>query len=453
MLTTRILSQRVSSLSRKRRARLSAVRLCVEALESRRLLVAGITVVQSDGTTVVSESGSTDTLLVSLTEAPTSNVVLNVASSDTGEATAAPATLTFTPANWNTAQTVTVTGVDDSVFDGDQPSTITISVDDALSDDAYDALPDQTVAVTTTDNDSPVPGTAVLIPNPDATGTQMLVVTGTSKSDHISVNDDGSGNLVVTLKGQQIGSFATTGVSLIVINGNGKNDHITVGSGVTIPVELNGGPGNDHLTGGGGNDVIMGGPGNDHIGGGGGDDLIRGDAGNDKLAGEAGNDIVLGGNGNDGLAGGDGRDMLIGGRGNDHLNGGADDDILIGGTTSFDANDLALQTLLSEWTSSRNFADRTANLSQGTGDILQGTGFMLVPGTTVFNAGHDKLTGGPGENLLVRAGGHSQGNNMSNHATVKLNQANSQGNQGNGSQGNHGNGKAKGHAKNKHNGG
>ena len=30
-----------------------------------------------------------------------------------------PASLTFTTANWNTAQTVTVTGVDDCLDDGD----------------------------------------------------------------------------------------------------------------------------------------------------------------------------------------------------------------------------------------------------------------------------------------------------------------------------------------------
>jgi len=39
---------------------------------------------------------------------PSSNVVLSVTSSDTGEATVSPSTLTFTSANWNTTQTVTV---------------------------------------------------------------------------------------------------------------------------------------------------------------------------------------------------------------------------------------------------------------------------------------------------------------------------------------------------------
>lgn len=438
MLTSFPSSRRSSGFSRKCRPFRSEGGLFLEELESRTLL-AGISVVESGGATMVNESGTTDTLEVSLTEAPTSNVVLTIASSDTGEATVTPASLTFTPADWNIPKVVTVTGVDDFVLDGSQTSTITISVDDAASDDLYDAVPNQTISVTTADNEAP--GTAALAPNPDVPGTQALVVTGTSKSDHISVTPDGSGNLVVTLKGQQIGSFAAAGVSLIVVNGLGGNDHITIDSSISIAAEINGDAGNDHLSSGGGNDVLTGGPGNDHINGGGGDDLIRGDAGNDKLAGDTGNDIVLGGPGNDNLSGGDGRDMLIGGLGNDHLNGGADDDILIGGTTSFDANDQALRSLLSEWTSTRSFADRAANLGQGTGPVLQGTGFMLVQGTTVFNAGHDKLTGGDGQNLLFPTG--------NNHASNNASLGNNNGHHNNGP---HSNGKAKGHSKNKHNG-
>ena len=123
---------------------------------------AGIAVVASGDTTIVSEAGTTDTLAVSLTAQPTSNVVLNVASSDTGEATATPSTLTFTPANWNVAQTVTLTGVDDALVDGTQTSTTTISVDDALSDNAFDTVPDRTALVSTTDNDVGAPGFFVM---------------------------------------------------------------------------------------------------------------------------------------------------------------------------------------------------------------------------------------------------------------------------------------------------
>ena len=78
---------------------------------------------------------------------------MTVSSGDTGEATASPASLTFTPSNWNTAQTVTVTGVDDPTVDGDQTTTITVAVDDGSSDDAFDPLADQTVSVTTVDDD------------------------------------------------------------------------------------------------------------------------------------------------------------------------------------------------------------------------------------------------------------------------------------------------------------
>ena len=46
-----------------------------------------------------------------------------------------------------------MTGVDDNLIDGTQVSTITISVIDAISDNNFDAVADQTVSVSTTDDD------------------------------------------------------------------------------------------------------------------------------------------------------------------------------------------------------------------------------------------------------------------------------------------------------------
>ena len=115
---------------------------------------AGFTIAESSGGTSVTEAGSTDTFTVVLDAEPTSDVVLSVASGDTGEATVSVASLTFTPSNWNTAQTITVTGVDESVDDGNQSTTVTISVVDASSDNTFDPLADQTVTVTTTDDDT-----------------------------------------------------------------------------------------------------------------------------------------------------------------------------------------------------------------------------------------------------------------------------------------------------------
>ncbi len=103
------------------------------------------------GAPTASEAGGTVTFTVRLTAQPTANVVINVSSSDTTEAGVSPASLTFTSADWNAEQTVTVTGVDDTLLDGDQAVTITAAVNDALSQDAFDPAPDQTRTVTITD--------------------------------------------------------------------------------------------------------------------------------------------------------------------------------------------------------------------------------------------------------------------------------------------------------------
>ncbi len=101
----------------------------------------------------VAESGTSETFDVVLAGQPQSNVVIDVSSNDTGEATVSPGTLTFTPANWNVAQTVTITGQNDVVVDGDTTTTVTLMIDDASSDDAFDAVANQTVSVITSDDD------------------------------------------------------------------------------------------------------------------------------------------------------------------------------------------------------------------------------------------------------------------------------------------------------------
>lgn len=111
-------------------------------------------VVQSGGSTSVKETATTDTFTVVLAEQPTSNVVVSITSNDTTEATVSAATLTFTPANWNVPQTVTVTGVDDLLMDGLQTSMIIVSVVDESSDEAFRLLPAQTIAVKIADNDT-----------------------------------------------------------------------------------------------------------------------------------------------------------------------------------------------------------------------------------------------------------------------------------------------------------
>jgi hypothetical protein len=111
---------------------------------------AGITLGTVSGNT--SEDGAPATFTAVLNVAPTSDVVLDITSGDTAEVNVSPSTLTFTAANWDTPQTITATGVNDSDQDGDKDVTITVAVDDALSDAAYAGL-SQTITVTNEDNE------------------------------------------------------------------------------------------------------------------------------------------------------------------------------------------------------------------------------------------------------------------------------------------------------------
>jgi hypothetical protein len=75
----------------------------------------------------MSESGSSDSFTFALGSEPGSNVVVSVVSSDLSEAVVSASTLTFTPSNWDTPQTVVVTGVNDGLSDGDQAVDVTLS--------------------------------------------------------------------------------------------------------------------------------------------------------------------------------------------------------------------------------------------------------------------------------------------------------------------------------------
>jgi autotransporter-associated beta strand protein len=114
--------------------------------------VAGVAI--SKTVAVVSESGTTDTFTVVLTAQPETHVTLTVSGSDASEATVSPAVLVFSPEDWDSPQTVTITGVDDFERDGDQESVITIAVDAEQSDGGFAGVAAQTVSLTTLDNDS-----------------------------------------------------------------------------------------------------------------------------------------------------------------------------------------------------------------------------------------------------------------------------------------------------------
>jgi hypothetical protein len=91
------------------------------------------------------EGGGTDAFTVVLDSQPAASVTLALSSSNLNEGTVDPSLLVFSSGNWDIPQTVTVTGVNDALVDGDQ--TYTIITYPANSDDydyhdidAYDVL-------------------------------------------------------------------------------------------------------------------------------------------------------------------------------------------------------------------------------------------------------------------------------------------------------------------------
>jgi hypothetical protein len=148
---------------------------------------ANFAVVESDGSTAVSESGTSDTFTITLGAQPTTNVVLRVESGDTSEVTVSPASLSFTPGNWGQPQTVAATGVDDDVADGSQETLVSITVDAAASDDAFDALAPKTVLVTTVDDDAAgfTITTGVVVSISEDGGTAPLTVVLDARPDSV----------------------------------------------------------------------------------------------------------------------------------------------------------------------------------------------------------------------------------------------------------------------------
>ncbi len=110
----------------------------------------------SETALTLNENGGTANFSVMLDTQPTSDVVFDISSDDTNEATVSFVQLTFTSGNWNTLQTLTVTGVDDNT-NGNDSASITIAVNDSGSNDAFDELSNQTVALTLTDDGDNLP--------------------------------------------------------------------------------------------------------------------------------------------------------------------------------------------------------------------------------------------------------------------------------------------------------
>ena len=146
------------------------------------------------------EDTAGDSYTVVLDSQPTATVTVTVAGHAGTDVTPSPTSLTFTPTNWGTAQTVTVTAGDDADTANDA---VSLTHSAASTDSEYQGITIARVAVTVTDNDA-LPGVTVSTPaltvtEEDTTGDSYTVVLNSQPTATVTVTVAGHAGTDVTL--------------------------------------------------------------------------------------------------------------------------------------------------------------------------------------------------------------------------------------------------------------
>ncbi|MEG4170392.1 MULTISPECIES: DUF4347 domain-containing protein [unclassified Microcoleus] len=206
---------------------------------------AGFTVNPISGLTT-SEVGGKAEFTVKLNAQPTADVTIGLRSDNVAEGTVSTNSLTFTPANYNQPQTITISGVDDLVADGPQPYKIVTAA--VSSDVNYNNLDPDDVTVTNSDNETPgitVNPTAGLTTGEDGTKANFTVVLNTQptadvtiglSSDNVAEGTVSTNSLTFTPANWNTPQPVTvTGVDDSIVDGNIDYKIVTAASVSTDP--------------------------------------------------------------------------------------------------------------------------------------------------------------------------------------------------------------------------
>ena len=375
----------------------------------------GVLLLEAGASTNLEEGGATDTYTIALRSQPSAEVVITI--NPNGQTSTNVTTLIFTPDNWNVAQTVIVTAVDDDVFEGEHTGSITHTV--TSDDDTYDGISVRPVTANITDNDSPPPlvnglpatqyinsrGVVVgpayqmgelyageLFSNSDGTDNPNDTMAGTDGDDNIwsglegnDTIDAGDGNNIVGFGNGDAWVRVGDGDDFVYAVGDGGGDNIVdlglgtnsfwaAGGNNTITARgsniIGIGIGNDTVATGAGNDFIY------SVNGGGGTNSLRLGSGANEVWLEGGDYTIVTGRDNDVLGLGTGTDIV---------NAGDGDNIIYMVNPDLPAGNKTIQT--------------------GAGDdyIATGSGDDLLDG----GAGNNILLGGIGSDTFVISNGAS----------------------------------------------
>lgn len=212
------------------------------------VLPPGVSLIQSGGSTDVTEGGATDSYTLALNSQPNADVTITTAADS--QVTANPASVIFTSVNWNVPQTVTVTAVDDTIYEGPHTGTITHSVSSA--DNSYNAISVAPVIANITDND-PAPGAGCGNPatkisavqgnggSTPLTGVAGTVIEGIVVGDYQGDSTNSLRGYFVQEEDSDTDGNPATSEGIFVFDGNNGTPDVHVGDRVRVtgtPVEF-----------------------------------------------------------------------------------------------------------------------------------------------------------------------------------------------------------------------
>ena len=178
----------------------------VSATASLYMINAGLALVHPTLTLV--EGGSNTSFGIALNDQPSTTVVIDATINPAAEAVVSPSQFTFTPINWNSTQSGTITAIDDTIVDGTIPVNLTLSINDAMSDDCFDPLGDTVYSLQIQDNE--IPGFTVSTPS-----SSVLEQTTSTTSFTVVLNVEPSANIVFSISLSDATELSSTMTQLV----------------------------------------------------------------------------------------------------------------------------------------------------------------------------------------------------------------------------------------------
>ena len=189
--------------------------------------------------------GATSTVSVSLATQPTSDVTVSVSVSDVSELSVSSASLEFTSATWNTAQPVALSGVSDTMVDGNQEVAVTYGF--SSSDTVYDVLTAVTQELEVTDEDEAglESDPTTLLPINEAGGIARVTLSLSAAAEGgVELSFTSSAPSVATLSATTVtATLTTTGDRATVTLGAVEDRADTGNRGYALQVSVLSGPG------------------------------------------------------------------------------------------------------------------------------------------------------------------------------------------------------------------